>query len=82
MEFTRELLTELKRKGYTHIYSRGIQNENDENDNDFILVPLKPNDPRIKYEETDFNIQEIDSSDIQDMVHGDPFINFVIELPE
>jgi len=82
IEFNSEVWKNLKKEGYTHIYRRGIKNESDENDNDYILVPLKPTDIRIRFEESDLMIHPIDSSDITDMLSGDPFIRFMIELSE
>lgn len=78
IEFTHKIWLQLKRDGYTHIYRRGIFNQEDDNDNDYILVPMKSDDPRVLFEDTDLIIQNINSMDITDMLWGDPFIRFCV----
>ncbi len=71
----------LKAKGYTHLYAIGNRiAEGQEDHEDYILVPLMPDDPRIFYEETDAIIYEIGADDVKDMLQGDEFIRFYIEL--
>jgi hypothetical protein len=83
LEFTPELYNYLIAKGYSHLYSLGnIVRESERDNEDYILVPLQPGDPRIHYEETDAIVNSIGSDEVKDMVSGDEFITFYIELPE
>lgn len=45
------------------------------------LLPLSGDDPRIKYEEIDYIIQEINDSDVIEMSSGVEFINFIVKVP-
>ncbi len=81
--FTKQLHAFLVEKGYTHMYSIGIRpkpGELEENE-DYILLPLKPGDPRLTYEETDRIINEINDHEVMDMAGGDEFIRFYVEMP-
>jgi hypothetical protein len=85
IEFSNDVQKFLVLKGYTHLYMMGVRSnvfitDDDENEN-YLLVPLKKNDPRIFYEETEMLIDDINSNDVMDMAAGDEFINFIIELP-
>jgi hypothetical protein len=83
LEFTRELYNYLIKKGYSHLYSIGnIVREGEPDNEDYVLVPLQPEDPRIHYEETDAIVNAIESDEVRDMVGGDEFITFYIELSE
>lgn len=83
LEFNRELLQLLKDSGYTHIYNMGIRiNIWEADSEDYVLVPLKPDDARLQYEETEMMIEDINSSDVYDMADGDPFITFLLDMPE
>jgi len=83
-ELTAGLLEFLIRQGYSHLYSFGIFAEGDNMDEseNFLLIPLKPGDPRLQFEEGDKVIDEITSAEVYEMVKGDPFITFFVELPE
>lgn len=81
--FTKHLHYYLVERGYTHMYSIGVRTkpgEAEENE-DYILVPLKPGDPRLSYEETDSIINGINDHDVMDMTEGDEFIRFYVEIP-
>lgn len=82
-EFTRQLHSFLIEQGYTHIYSLGIRPKPGEVEDgeDYLLIPLKPNDPRLQYQETNTHIDPINSPDIIEMTDGDEFISFYIEIP-
>jgi len=82
--FSRELRSFLTEIGYSHIYSFGIVIEPNEIEDSetYLLIPLRPGDPRILYEETDKIVEELSSNDVFDMADGDEFISFVLELPE
>lgn len=81
--FTRKLHSFLIDQGYTHIYSLGIRPKPGkiEEVEDYILVPLKPGDVRLTYQETDMHIEEINSPDVIEMLGGDEFISFFVEMP-
>jgi hypothetical protein len=79
--FSPELYEYLKVKGYSHFYAIGNRIAEGQPDHeDYVLVPLLPDDPRINYEESDVIIYEIDADDVKDMIQGDEFINFYVEL--
>ncbi len=81
IEFTPEFYHYLKSKGYSHLYSTGnVVPEGAPDNEDYILVPLLPGDARIHYEETDAIVNPIDSDEVKDMLSGDEFISFYIEL--
>lgn len=84
IEFTRKLQSFLIYRGFTHIYNLGIRPTSDANEcrEDFILIPLKPDDPRLTYEETDTVIEKINDNEVMDMADGDEFISFFVEIPE
>ena len=82
--FTKELLWFLESQGYTHILSLGAdatENTPAGGQDNYRLLPLKPGDPRLSYEETDYIIEPIDGNDVIDMAAGDEFICFMIEVP-
>lgn len=83
-ELTKELLQFLQSRGYTHILSLGVTGVElgaDGGSSEYLLVPVKENDPRLKYEETDHIISAIDSDDAKDMAAGVEFITFMIDIP-
>lgn len=81
-EFTNNLHRFLMEEGYTYILSLGaVNNTIEDNRDDYRLQALKSDDPRLSFEEADYIIERIESSDVLDMVHGDPFIRFLVELP-
>ena len=83
-EFTRQLHSFLIVNGYTHIFNLGIRPASDQSEDseDFILIPLKPDDPRLTYEEIDTVIEEINNNEVFDMADGDEFISFSVEIPK
>lgn len=83
-EFSKELLQFLKKQGYTHILSVGAKPEEhgpDGHYDDYNLLPLKPNDLRLQFEETDHIIAAMESEDVQIMANGVDAIRFLIEIP-
>lgn len=76
-EFDKELQKYLIYQGYTHILCNGVIDKETE---DYILFPLKPDDPRLSYEESDLIIEPILSHNITDMASGDEFITFYVDL--
>lgn len=76
-EFNKELQQKLIQQGYTHMLCVGVLDKETE---DYILIPLKAEDPRMKYEETDLLIEPMQSHDVNDMAAGDEFITFYVEL--
>ena len=81
--FTKPLLAFLVQQGYTHVYSLGIRPKpgETEDEEDYILIPLKAGDPRLQYQETDMHIDSIDSPEVIEMAAGDEFISFFAEIP-
>jgi hypothetical protein len=53
-----------------------------DHEDNYWLEPLKPDDPRLKFEEADHIINFIEESDVIDMAHGDEFIRFLILIPK
>lgn len=84
-ELSNGLLDFLKQRGYTHILSVGVAGTEygpDGGEDDFYLLPLKPDDPRLQYEEADLIIAAIDSLDVREMAKGVDLIRFIITIPE
>lgn len=83
-ELSIELLSFLEQKGYSHILSAGAAATElgpDGGTDDYRLIAVKPNDPRLQYEETDYIISAINSNEAKDMAAGIEFIRFMIEVP-
>jgi hypothetical protein len=86
------LNTFLKQHGYTHLLSQGVlpprtersleETQHDEEEGDFILIPLKPGDARIAKPDDDQPVDALDSEAVQDMLQGDVFLQFLVEMPE
>ena len=76
LSYSPQLHDFLKEEGYTHIQLRGTG----ENDNHYILFPWKDN-PKTKFEESNFQMESIDSSDISDMLDLEFGIEFWVESP-
>jgi len=75
LAFTRRLYNFLKEEGYTHIRLMGVStNER------FTMVPLKES-VSDKFEEVDFKIEEIDSTEVTDMLYPMLGLEFYVELP-
>lgn len=82
VEFSKQLIFFLKKKGYTHLLEKGVsQTAPDSERDDYVIVPLKNDDARIQYEELNYIVDTIDSNDVLEMASGDEFIKFVVELP-
>ncbi len=91
VEFSSDIQAFLSGLGYTHIYNQGITSpkadidiekaEHDQEEGDYILIPLRPSDPRLTAKDTDMIINEINSHEVTNMTSGDPFIKFLIEIP-
>lgn len=84
LEFTKEIQQFLKAKSYSHIMSLGVSDKpvrNSNENSDYILIPLKPHDPRISNNKTDLIIEEIESSEVLEMAEGVTSINFLVEIP-
>jgi hypothetical protein len=82
--FSKELLQFLKKQGYTHILSVGdkpTEHGPDGHYDDYNLVPLKPGDLRLQFEETDHIIATVESEDVHTMANGVDAIRFLIEIP-
>ena len=77
LSYSSQLHDFLKREGYTHIQLRGTGLM----DNNYILVPWKDN-PETKFEESNFQMESIDSTDISDMLDVEFGIEFWVELPK
>jgi hypothetical protein len=79
-EFTSDIHQFLIAQGYSHILSQGTDpDEPDELLADYILLPIRPGDSRI--DNPVRVIQEISDTDVLEMVAGDEFIHFVVEVP-
>jgi len=82
IQFCADVYQYLKSKGYTHLYAVGNRIVEGEPDHeDYILIPLMPGDPRITYDEVDAIVNEINSNEVLEMMQGDEFITFYIDLP-
>lgn len=83
--FTRELQNFLARRDFTHLYNQGVASDTkpikDDEDINYILIPLKAGNPCFKDKSKSIKIERIKSSDAIDMADGDPFTRFVIEVP-
>jgi hypothetical protein len=79
-EFTRDIHQFLIAQGYSHIFSQGVDPaDSNEESPDYILIPIRPGDSRI---ETPTGIIEvITDTDVLEMIAGDEFIHFVVEVP-
>lgn len=83
---SRELVLFLWEHGYSHFLSKGITETNPisslpNDENDYILQPIKPGDLRHQFEEAEFIISHFDSLDTQDMLNGADDIRFMVEIP-
>ena len=75
LPFTRRIHKFLVQEGYTYIRLMGVS-QNDK----FILVPLKDSVLN-KFEEVDFNIEDINSTEVTDMLYPIVGLDFYVELP-
>jgi len=75
LAFTRALHTFLIEEGYTHIRLMGVLTNHK-----FILVPLK--EPIVnRFEDVDFTIEEIKSTEVIDMLYPMLGLDFYVYLP-
>jgi hypothetical protein len=82
----------LQQLGYSHLLSQGVlpprtersleETQHDEEEGDFMLIPLRPGDLRISNPEADQAVDALDSEAVQDMLQGDVFLQFLVELPD
>jgi hypothetical protein len=83
--FNRDIQNYLAEHGFTHLYNEGIASNRspirDDSDIDYIIIPIKANDPHFNGDDTSQKIEEIKSNETFDMADGDPFTRFVLELP-
>ncbi|HLP37752.1 hypothetical protein [Lacibacter sp.] len=83
-ELSEELVLFLTQEGYSHIFSIGEFSANNvpgQNTDDYLLLPLKPDDVRLKFEEADQLINPIESDEVKEMAVGVDAIRFLIEVP-
>ena len=83
-EFDLQLNNFLIEQGYSHIWCSGINNPNSNSiaTEDYFLIPLLPNDPRINYETATDQCLNINSLNVQDMAIGADAIRFLIQIPQ
>jgi len=82
--FTPELLAFLKRQGFTHMQFRGIEekpkkNKRSADEDDYILLPWKEGIGL--FEDAEWRVEPIESTDVSDMLDVEFGINFWVELP-
>jgi hypothetical protein len=83
-EFSREIYDFLVALGYTHIVSLGVNKDEESSDEvykSYILKPIKPVDPQKNIEYPGYIVEPIKSNDVLEMVAGDEFIRFLVEIP-
>ena len=83
VKFTRKMHAFLIRDGFTHVYNRGLLNISGEfiDDNEeYVIIPLKEGDPKFQHPSTQLMIEEIIHPEVWDMAKGDTFIRFSVEL--
>lgn len=83
-ELSKELLLFLQQRGYSHILSIGATETEfgpEGGRDEYKLLPLKLDDPRLVYEETDYIISPIMSQEVNEMAEGVDFICFMIDVP-
>lgn len=85
VSFSKELQNYLMSNGYSHILSLGLadnQQPAKTTNSNYILVALKPDDPRINYQETDLIIEGIGSNEVHEMADGVSGVKFLIDIDE
>ena len=85
VELSEELVYFLKLQSYSHILSMGdafANNEADHHAEDYYLLPLLPNDPLLKVEESEQLIHAIESGEVKEMAAGIDAIRFLVEISE
>ena len=78
--FTREVQSFLVKEGYTHIYCKGIDNDCNEDNDVYILIPYKKEDILIESGLNLKRFEEINHTEVFDMADGDEFIRFTLEM--
>jgi hypothetical protein len=85
VEFTNSLNSFLAGKGYTHLFSAGVDDTDCHPDKDdkgvYWLEPLKAEDPRILDKDPDYAVAEIFSSEVLEMANGQDNVIFMIKVP-
>ena len=85
VEFTAPLNSFLAAKGYTHIYSIGVDDTECSTENDekavYWLEPLKPGDGRIADNDPDYYVADINNDEVIDMANGEDNTVFMIKVP-
>ena len=86
-EFTSDLKDFLQRRGYSHIISLDIdpQEVNDASEpetggENYWLELIKPDDERLQHN-NDHIIQDMNDTEISEMVAGEDDINFMVKVP-
>ena len=83
--FTESLNRFLAGKGYTHIFSHGVDDSHCKPDSDdkvvYLLEPLKPNDARIQEADYDYPVAPIVDSEVFEMSEGQDNTVFMIKVP-
>lgn len=81
-ELSEELLLFLQQEGYSHILSLvDDQVSNDQQVDDYFLMPLTKEEVDNNFEETEHIINPINSNEVQNMAQGVDAIRFLIEIP-
>ena len=85
--FTKELLMSLKKRGFTHIQQRGIENRPGQNflskeddEYDYILIPWKKD--ILIFEDASMRLLEIDSNELYDMLDVEFGIVFWVDATD
>jgi len=88
VQFTKQLHEFLIQRGFTHILSLGIRptevaeaGEPETGKENYWLEPIREDDPRLAYQETEQLIQTIKENDVYDMATGQDEIRFMITVP-
>lgn len=88
VQFTKPLHEFLISRGFTHLLSLGTNpkelddaGEPETGKENYWLEPLREDDPRLKYQETEQLIQPIKESDVYDMADGQDGARFMITVP-
>jgi len=87
-ELTPDLQAFLERRGYTHIFSLGIEpreindaHEPETGKANFWLCPVKADDERFEAENPEHLVQGIDDPEIVKMAAGKEDIQFMVKVP-
>lgn len=83
-ELSIDLINFLGKNDYSHIFCSGILDPKPDSieTEDYILIPLKATDPRLKNTIEVEKCISINSSDVEDMALGTSGIRFIIQIPQ